>query len=249
MAPKQTTSTTTRKAKPVASSSPIKNSYLLAYNALSAALWAGVLYKTVTIGAHEVLSARKASVLGFGKQNGLGGLEALGSGKVFDELETYTRLTQSLAGLEVLHSLVGIVRAPLMTTLMQVASRFLLVWGIAYNFPQSTQHSPAYATMLLAWSFTEVVRYSYFVFSLSGVGVPKLWTWLRYNTFMVLYPLGIASECWLVYNAIPLANKLRVEYGYALWAILAIYVPGSYILFTHMLKQRRRIQRESRRNL
>jgi hypothetical protein len=63
---------------------------------------------------------------------------------------------------------------------MQVASRFLLVWGIAYNFPQTTAHSAAFSTMLLAWSFTEVVRYSYFVFTLSGMGVPRLWTWLRY---------------------------------------------------------------------
>jgi very-long-chain (3R)-3-hydroxyacyl-CoA dehydratase len=131
-----------------------------------------------------------------------------------------------------------------MTTLMQVASRFLLVWGIAYPFPQTTQHNPAYSTMLVAWSVTEVIRYSYFVFNLSGIGVPKIWTWLRYNTFLVLYPLGIASECWLVYSAVPLARKLREEYAWALWAILAIYVPGSYVLFTHMLRQRRRIGRE-----
>ena len=135
-----------------------------------------------------------------------------------------------------------------MTTLMQVASRFLLVHLIAspWAFPFSTRHSPAYTTMLLAWSVTEVIRYSYFVFSLSGVGVPKLWTWLRYNTFLVLYPLGITSECWLVYQAIPLASQRNELYAYALWAILAIYVPGSYILFTHMLAQRRKIARQSR---
>ena len=272
MPSKHNTSTTTRKAKPTSSPSPLKNSYLLAYNAVSAALWAGVLYRSATIGTEEVLNARMAHLLGLGKQNGMGGLEALGSGKVFDELDTYTRMTQSLAGLEVLHSLLGeflapffpfylpnheltrvywqgIVRAPFSTTLIQVFSRFLLVWGIAYSFPESTQHNPAFATMLLAWSFTEVVRYSYFVFSLSGIGVPKLWTWLRYNTFLVLYPLGVASECWLIYSAIPLASEKRPELGYALWAVLAGYIPGFYILFTHMLKQRRRIMRESRKTL
>ena len=142
----------------------------------------------------------------------------------------------------------GIVRAPFLTTLMQVASRFLLVHLIAspIAYPPSTRHSPAYSTMLLAWSVTEVIRYSYFVFSLSGVGVPKLWTWLRYNTFLVLYPLGISSECWLVYRAIPLASQRNEGLGYALWAILAIYVPGSYILFSHMLTQRRKIARQSR---
>jgi len=77
-------------------------------------------------------------------------------------------------------ALIGIVRAPLLTTLMQVTSRFFLTWVIAYNFPQTTKDSPAYSAMLLAWSVTEVIRYSYFVFVLGGKGVPKLWTWLRY---------------------------------------------------------------------
>jgi very-long-chain (3R)-3-hydroxyacyl-CoA dehydratase len=132
---------------------------------------------------------------------------------------------------------------------MQVASRFLLVHLIAHPFPETTRNSPAYTTMLLAWSITEVIRYSYFVFNLSGVGVPKLWTWLRYNTFLVLYPLGVASECWLVYKAVGPASKINEMYGYALYAILAIYVPGFYVLFTHMLKQRARLQREARRSL
>jgi very-long-chain (3R)-3-hydroxyacyl-CoA dehydratase len=132
---------------------------------------------------------------------------------------------------------------------MQVASRFLLVHLIAspYSFPQSSRHSPAYSTMLLAWSVTEVIRYSYFVFTLSGLGVPKIWTWLRYNTFTILYPLGIASECWLVYSAIPLAKQWNEGAAYALWAILGIYVPGSYVLFSHMLAQRRKVARANKR--
>ena len=147
--------------------------------------------------------------------------------------------------------MIGIVRAPLLTTLMQVASRFLLVWGIAspHAFPSTTRNSPAYSTMLLAWSFTEVVRYSYFVFNLSGVGVPKLWTWLRYNTFLVLYPMGVASECWLVWKASAPAGEKNETLKYGLWAILGVYVPGFYVLFTHMLRQRGKLQREARRKV
>lgn len=74
---------------------------------------------------------------------------------------------------------IGVVRAPVFTTLMQVASRFLLVWGIAYHFPQTTQYSPAYSSMLVAWSVTEIIRYSYFVFVIAGKGVPAFVTWLR----------------------------------------------------------------------
>jgi very-long-chain (3R)-3-hydroxyacyl-CoA dehydratase len=104
---KTTAAATERSQKPKAPSSPAKNGYLLAYNALSAALWAGVLYKTVNIGSQEVQAASKDGWI----SSGAGPLEAvrkgLSSGKVYAELEGYTRAVQSLAGLEVVHSLVG----------------------------------------------------------------------------------------------------------------------------------------------
>lgn len=65
----------------------------------------------------------------------------------------------------------------------------------------------------------------------------------RYNTFLVLYPIGVASETWLIYRAIPPASKMDEKFGYALWAVLASYVPGFYVLFTYMLAQRRRVLR------
>lgn len=117
-------------------------------------------------------------------------------------------------------------RAPLLTTVMQVASRFLLVWGIANQFPRVARSSPAYSTMLLAWSTTEVIRYSYFAVNLAYGYVPAALTWLRYNTFFVLYPLGISSECWLLYLATGPASKRMQGLQWALWAVLAVYVPG-----------------------
>ena len=74
----------------------------------------------------------------------------------------------------------GLVNASILTTLIQVASRILLVWGIQHNFPGLVSTSPAYSTMLLAWSITEVVRYSYFTMAIGGGGVPPFLAWLRY---------------------------------------------------------------------
>jgi very-long-chain (3R)-3-hydroxyacyl-CoA dehydratase len=118
----------------------------------------------------------------------------------------------------------GVVRAPILTTGMQVASRLLLVWPVVNVFP-SLATSPAYSSMLVAWSVTEVIRYSFFVLSLSGFQ-PAFATWLRYNTFFVLYPMGISSECFMIYKAIEPARALRPEFALALQLILVIYVPG-----------------------
>ena len=48
----------------------------------------------------------------------------------------------------------------------------------------------------------------------------------RYNTFFVLYPIGISSECWLMYKAIDPAESWNKAYGYVIKAILFIYIPG-----------------------
>ncbi|KAF2733621.1 PTPLA-domain-containing protein [Polyplosphaeria fusca] len=214
-----------KSSTPKASPAGAVRVYLLAYNLVSAALWLSVLGKTVTIA----------------------GSEGVTSGKVYRELEQYSRLVQTGACLEVLHSLTGIVRAPFLTTLIQVFSRILLTWGIARPFPSTTAHSPAYTTMLLAWSITEIIRYSFFVFTLAGTGVPSFLTWLRYNTFLILYPLGVGSECWLMWSALPLARKRDERFEWGLWAVLAGYVPGFWMLFTHMLGQRGRVMPAARR--
>jgi very-long-chain (3R)-3-hydroxyacyl-CoA dehydratase len=83
---------------------------------------------------------------------------------------------------------------------MQVASRFLLVWGIAYPFPEVT-FAPTYSSMLCAWSSTEIIRYTFFAWKLGGSNPPYWLQWLRYSAFIVLYPIGISSELYEVYLA------------------------------------------------
>lgn len=144
-------------ATPRASSSPLKTTYLALYNFVSAILWSTVLGRVLVISAIH------------------------GTRMVYPGVGEFTKWTQTLACLEILHAAVGIVRAPLLTTAMQVASRLLLVWGVVNNFPNSTATSPVYSTMLVAWSVTEVIRYSFFAMNLSTGSVPKALMWLRYE--------------------------------------------------------------------
>ncbi len=58
--------------------------------------------------------------------------------------------------------------------------------------------------------------------------MPGFVTWLRYNAFYVMYPLGIGSECWLIWLA---SGVAPVWYGWALWGILGAYVPGGLRVF------------------
>jgi very-long-chain (3R)-3-hydroxyacyl-CoA dehydratase len=40
------------------------------------------------------------------------------------------------------------------------------------------------------------------------------------------------------------AEKIDKRYGPVMWAVLATYIPGFYMLFTYMLAQRRKIMRK-----
>ncbi|KAK0255393.1 hypothetical protein LTS09_009781 [Friedmanniomyces endolithicus] len=194
--------------------------YLILYNFVSALLWSVILGRVLLITA-------------------LFGYPSVHSG-----VADFTRWTQTLAALEVLHAAVGtfptssppppsptLTQSPVRVRSRPMASRFLLVWLIAYFFPTTVAQSPAYTSMLLAWSVTEVVRYSYFAVNLAYGGVPFWLTWVRYNAFFVLYPLGIGSECWLVWSSqVPGVRRWGVWWERFCWAVLFVYIPGEFDL-------------------
>ncbi len=210
--------------------------YLLLYNGLCFVLWT-----TITLRAAFLIPALHSH----SKLEGL-----------FEALFPLLKWTQTLALLEVLHSLVGLVRASPLTTAMQVASRILVVWGVLHLYPQIVVSTNAFgrpgpgmpggayafAGCVMAWGITEIIRYGFFVYK-EGVSavIPSWLTWLRYNTFFVLYPIGISSECWLIWSGVKPAAKEGNGLDLFYKVVLFIYVPGSYILYTHMMAQRRKV--------
>ncbi|KAG5645189.1 hypothetical protein DXG03_006707 [Asterophora parasitica] len=167
----------------------------------------------------------------------------------YERLGTPTAIVQSLAVLEVVHVLLGFVRSPLGTTAAQVASRLFLVWGIVEQF-ESVRSSPIYTTMLLSWSLTEVIRYSFYAFSLVG-REPYPLLYLRYTTFFLLYPTGASSEAALIWASLPASSPLPgwkawvhgiwrpADYGRAV--LFVIWWPGLYVMYTYMIAQRRKV--------
>jgi very-long-chain (3R)-3-hydroxyacyl-CoA dehydratase len=88
----------------MAKSSPLLNLYLLAFNALSGAGWAFILYTTVT----TVLAAREQ-----GKD-----WEHV-SRATWDAVGFPLQIVQTMAAMEIVHAAIGFVRSPLGSTLMQ----------------------------------------------------------------------------------------------------------------------------------
>ncbi|KAF7315381.1 FCP1-like proteiny domain-containing protein [Mycena indigotica] len=256
---------------------PFVKYYLLAYNVLSTLGWgyvlvltlvhlfnldgrASVLGKPVVIAAPSAFSRFMSSIPFFKSPPPSPAtitiqsrLPAFLQPIYTRSITTYTRVgntvavVQTFALLEVAHVLLGWVRSPLQTTAMQVASRLWIVWGIVQQFGVA-RANPLYTSCVLAWSITEVVRYSFYASNLLGQEPPVL-LYLRYTLFYVLYPIGAGSEAFLSYATLPIPSGVPSVQSFLGWSVgeyvrLALFItwwPALYQLYTYMIKQRRKI--------
>lgn len=165
-------------------------------------------------------------------------------------------VAQSAAVMEILHALIGLVRSPVFTTTVQVFSRILVLWGSLELGSKAVTENYFASQMIAAWACSEILRYSFYFLGLLGKdAIPSLLKYARYSGFLVLYPLGITGEIVCLYNALPFikANApLTVTmpnwynfsfdyYGFVWFTLLGMYPYGSWVMYTYMLSQRRKV--------
>ncbi|XP_026388328.1 very-long-chain (3R)-3-hydroxyacyl-CoA dehydratase PASTICCINO 2-like [Papaver somniferum] len=186
-------------------------------------------------------------------------LKESGHEHVYNAVEKPLLLAQTAAIMEILHGLVGLVRSPITATLPQIGSRLFVTWGILWSFPETRTHVLV-SSLVISWSITEIIRYSFFG-TKEALGFAPSWLlWLRYSTFLVLYPTGITSEVGLIYiglqyikgsekYCIRMPNQFNFSFDYFYAAIIAlgIYVPGSPHMYQYMLGQRKKALAKSKR--
>jgi very-long-chain (3R)-3-hydroxyacyl-CoA dehydratase len=209
----------------------LKDLYLLAYNGGMVAGWGAIFYKVV------------AHLAGGGQPS-----------TAYPLVQQLLMVFQTGALLEILHAMTKLVRSPVATTVMQVFSRIVVLWGGLELGSKDVTQSYWATQMILSWALVEVIRYSFYAINIVST-TPKWLTWIRYSAFLVLYPTGITGELGCLYTALPflketakwsiaMPNAYNFSFSYYsfVWFLLAVvYPPGSYIMFTHMLGQRSKI--------
>ena len=93
--------------------------------------------------------------------------------------------------------------------------------------------------IILAWSITEVIRYSFYLAGLLKKE-SQLLLFCRYTFFIVLYPMGVTGELLIVYSYL-----LPFEIGINLPSLVLTTITLVYIIFfpkmyLHMWSQRRK---------
>ncbi|NWY00560.1 HACD2 dehydratase, partial [Nothoprocta ornata] len=146
----------------------------------------------------------------------------------------------------------GIVPSSVVLTAFQVMSRVFLTWAVTHSVKE-VQTEDSVLLFVVAWTITEIIRYSFYTFSLLN-HLPYLIKWARYTLFIVLYPMGVSGELLTIYAALPfvrqsglysisLPNKYNFSFDYYTFLILIMisYIPIFPQLYFHMLHQRRKV--------
>ncbi|XP_070586448.1 very-long-chain (3R)-3-hydroxyacyl-CoA dehydratase 2 isoform X2 [Erythrolamprus reginae] len=167
--------------------------------------------------------------------------------KLYHSIEKPLKFFQTGALLEV-----GIVPSSVVLTAFQIMSRVFLTWGIAHSVKE-VQSEDSILLFVVAWTVTEIVRYSFYTFSLLN-HLPYFIKWARYTLFIILYPMGVTGEMLTMYAALPfikrsglfsisLPNKYNFSFDYYTFLILVMltYIPSFPQLYFHMLHQRRKV--------
>lgn len=78
---------------------------------------------------------------------------------------------------QVVHAAAGLVSSNALVTAFQVASRVMVVCGVLIGVPGSAA-SVGLHFLLLAWTITEIIRYSFYAVGILGMSVKPL-VWCR----------------------------------------------------------------------
>ncbi|GAB2274310.1 hypothetical protein Dimus_009076 [Dionaea muscipula] len=202
---------------------PLSKIYLLAYNSMQALGWSISLFWVLTSFAFT---------------------------DSFDAAYSFSGdlicLLQTASLLEVFHGAIGIVPSGVLLPLMQWGGRTHYLLAIVRRIAE-VQESPSVFITFLAWSISEVIRYSHYALNCIG-HCPYGVTYLRYTVFILLYPVGLVGEMWLMYIALPFIKEkdlyadsfafLPFSYYGFVQVLLAVYPFLWLKLYLHLLKQR-----------
>lgn len=148
---------------------------------------------------------------------------------------------QLAAILEIVHAALRWVKSPVSTAFVQVFSRvFVLYWINVIPFDQQLTILGVSGLHLItiAWGVTEMVRYSFYFFSLLNIEIQSL-TFLRYSLFIALYPIGVLGEWLILISQMNLTNFEFSVLNFLLGIVMLSYFYFFPKLYGYMLKQRK----------
>lgn len=128
---------------------------------------------------------------------------------LYKNVEFPLKFIQSVMLLEILHNMIGLIKTPMFTCVMQYTSHFILVWGV-FSISKEIERCGGFKLMLLSWSSIESVRYLYYLLNLFNSKIPKFFLYLRYNLSLFTIPVGVIGEMWCMLKSVKIVKETKV---------------------------------------
>ncbi|KAG9489032.1 very-long-chain (3R)-3-hydroxyacyl-CoA dehydratase 3 [Eleutherodactylus coqui] len=185
----------------------------------------------------------------------------LGKDSFYDTFHTMSDMMyfcQTLAVLEIINPLIGLVKTGVVPALIQVFGRNVILFIILGQLDEM-QSKGAVFFVFYMWSTIEIFRYPFYM--LASIDMQwKLLTWIRYTIWIPTYPLGIVSEAVCIILSMPIFTEtgkfslqlpsplnVNVSFSVFLSIYLVLLFIGGFINLRHLYKQRCRRLRSRKR--
>ncbi|XP_073474424.1 very-long-chain (3R)-3-hydroxyacyl-CoA dehydratase 3 [Aquarana catesbeiana] len=176
----------------------------------------------------------------------------LGKDSFYDTFHTMSDMMyfcQTLALLEIVNPLIGLVKTGVVPAVIQVMGRNFILFVILGQMDEMQSKGVVFFIFYL-WSTIEVFRYPFYMLACIDMDW-NLLTWLRYTIWIPLYPLGAFSEAAGIVLSMPIFNKtgkyslhlpsplnVTISFSVFLSIYLVLLFLGLAINFRHLYKQR-----------
>jgi very-long-chain (3R)-3-hydroxyacyl-CoA dehydratase len=141
------------------------------------------------------------------------------------------RIVQALQAFDILFILAGWSKGSLLGSLAQVSGRLV----VTYVYVEQETDRLYFAIIIIMWSIADANRYLYYLFK------TPITTFLRYNSFLVLYPIGAFGEVMVLNDYLKRhVETLTNEQIYLTRAMQVIIPIGVLLIFSYLLQSRKK---------
>jgi hypothetical protein len=162
-------------------------------------------------------------------------INADNQGKIFNSTIFLLRFTQCVGVMELIFSYLRISSSSVFTTFLQLMSRLL----VCIVFLSKNDSAATVSFFLIPWSIADSTRLLYYVYK-ESILLGKL----RYNLFLILYPVGCVGEIRLMEQRINELNEGDNLY-YLIRFVQVVFFFGLIVLYCHLLKQRKKFYKNN----
>lgn len=147
----------------------------------------------------------------------------------FSSVVYLAKFMQTLAIFDVVMVLLGKSKGSLLGSIAQLTGRLVVVWV----FLEPETHRFSLSIMIVMWAIADITRYSYYLLKSEASAA------MRYNLFLILYPLGVYGEMRVINDYIRRhAVTLSVEKITMIRGVQGLIIIGTVFLYLYMLKMR-----------